>query len=137
MNSVVPGHIGFWHFWQVCPHYNFQKMVLISFEHLKKISHFPKLQGCGSKNKPAVPFLNLNLNSPYISQFCIYNLLLLDLNSLPGLDILLLQLSSQTNNFCIILEKNDFICQLRPSIITLINTGPKIIKLNRFLSKYG
>ena len=61
--SVLPGHIGFWHFWQVPPHEEFEKMVLISFEHLKKISNFPKLQGCGSKNEPAMPISNLSLNS--------------------------------------------------------------------------
>ena len=41
--SGLPGHTGFWNFWQVCPHEEFQKLVLISFEHLKKISNFPKL----------------------------------------------------------------------------------------------
>ena len=57
--SVLSGHIGFWHFWQVCPHQEFQKMVVISFEHLEKISNFPKLQGWGSKNAPARPISNL------------------------------------------------------------------------------
>ena len=56
--SVLSGHIGFWHFWQVCPHKEFQKMVVISFEHLEKISNFPKLQGWGSKNEPAMPISN-------------------------------------------------------------------------------
>ena len=57
--SALPGHIGYWHFWQVCPHKEYQKMVLISFEHLQKISNFPKLQGCGAKNEPATPISNL------------------------------------------------------------------------------
>ena len=52
--SGLPGHTGFWHFWQVCPYELFQKMVLISFKHRKNISNFPKLQGCGAKNEPAV-----------------------------------------------------------------------------------
>ena len=55
--SVLPGHNGYWHFSQVCPHKEFQKMVLISLEHLEKISNFPKLQGCGAKNEPATPKL--------------------------------------------------------------------------------
>ena len=33
---VSSGHIGFWHFWQVCPYEEFQKMVLISLKVLKK-----------------------------------------------------------------------------------------------------
>ena len=34
-------------------------MILISFEHLKEASDFPKLQGCRSKNELATPILNL------------------------------------------------------------------------------
>ena len=37
-------------------------MVLISFNHLYKISNFPKLQGYSSKNEPATLISNLNLN---------------------------------------------------------------------------
>ena len=51
-------------------------MALLSFEHLKKISNFPKLQGCGSKNEPAIPISHLRLDFLYICQFCCYNLLL-------------------------------------------------------------
>ena len=29
---VLSGHIGSWQFWQVCPHKEFQKMVVTSFE---------------------------------------------------------------------------------------------------------
>ena len=32
--SVLPGHISYWHFWQVFPYKEFQKTVLISFDHL-------------------------------------------------------------------------------------------------------
>ena len=60
--SVLSGHIGFWHFWQVCPHKEFQKMVVISFEHLEKISNFTKFHDCGSKTELAMPISNLNLN---------------------------------------------------------------------------
>ena len=48
--------------WQVCPHKEFQKIVVISFEHLEKISNFPKLQECGSKKGPDTPISNLELN---------------------------------------------------------------------------
>ena len=67
--SVLPGHISYWHFWQVFPYKEFQKTVLISFEQLKKISNFPKLQGCGSKNEPATPISILKWNSSWICQF--------------------------------------------------------------------
>ena len=43
-------------------------MILISFEHLKKIFNFPKLQGCGSKNELAMPISNLNLS--LLFEFC-------------------------------------------------------------------
>ena len=32
--SGLPGHIASEHFWQVCPHKEFQKMIVITFEHL-------------------------------------------------------------------------------------------------------
>ena len=32
--SRLPGCIVSLHFWQVCPHKEFKKMILISFEHL-------------------------------------------------------------------------------------------------------
>ena len=65
--SVLPGHIDSCHFWQVCPIEEFQKVVLISFEHIKKLSNFPKLQGYGKKNEPATPISYLNLNSSQIN----------------------------------------------------------------------
>ena len=39
--------------------FGISKMILVSFAHLKKISNFLKLQGCGSKNELATPFQNL------------------------------------------------------------------------------
>ena len=32
--SGLPGHIDFEHFWQVCPHKEFQQKIVITFEHL-------------------------------------------------------------------------------------------------------
>ena len=50
-------------FGKFVPMRNFKKTVLISFEYLLKISIFPKLHGCGSKNGPAMPISNLKLIS--------------------------------------------------------------------------
>ena len=38
--SGLPGHIASWHFWQVCSHNEFQKMVIIPFVYLEKINIF-------------------------------------------------------------------------------------------------
>ena len=44
----------------------FEKMLVISFDHIQKMYNFAKLQVCGSKNEPATPIFNLNLNCSYI-----------------------------------------------------------------------
>ena len=53
------------------------KMVIISFFHLYKIRIFPKLGGCGSKNKLATPFWILNFKWAWQAQFLSHNLLIL------------------------------------------------------------
>ena len=40
----------------------FQKMVVISFKDLEKISNFTKFHDCGSKTELATPISDLNLN---------------------------------------------------------------------------
>ena len=60
--SGLPGQIASGHFWQVFPHKEFQKMIVITFKHLWKLSYFPKFQGCGSKNEPSRPIFNFKLN---------------------------------------------------------------------------
>ena len=62
--SGLPGHLASgWFFFQICQFKRWQKMIVMSSEHLKKISNFPKLQGCGFKNGPAIPTSNLKLIS--------------------------------------------------------------------------
>ena len=60
--SGLPGRLASGQFFQICQFKGWPKMIVISFEHLKKISNFPNLQGCGSKTEPAVPISNLTLN---------------------------------------------------------------------------
>ena len=59
--SVLTGFTARSDFWHFSYHWKYQKMILLSFEHLEKIRIFPKYGGCGSKIESATPISILNL----------------------------------------------------------------------------
>ena len=59
--SVLTGFTARSDFWHFSYHWKYQKMILLSFEHLEKIRIFPKYGGCGSKIESAMPISILKL----------------------------------------------------------------------------
>ena len=55
MNFSTTGHGTRWDFLEIANYQRYQKVHVISLKHLQKLCKFWKVEGCGSKTKPAPP----------------------------------------------------------------------------------
>ena len=58
--TEVHGRMTHWEFLKIRNEQKYQNIILITFQHLKKLYWFWKLWGCSSQDMPATPFSTLN-----------------------------------------------------------------------------